>query len=371
MGEHSHLDALVALSEATGNVLDAVGPLGVVEDLVEELAWLLVVGVGVLVCVSTDLAVEFLAVRGIGLVLNWASEGVWLVVNGTAATTVGNHPSITLVVWASEGLGSVWAVNGDVMVVGLEAVSMGIRVVDKSALEHLIVGGLDTWDEVAWGEGDLLSLGMEVVWVPVEGQLTDLLERVVGVRPDLGDVVDIESVFSGVSDRHDLDEPGPGWEVSVLDVVEEVHGGEVLGPHAHLSGLLVGEVLDALVGLEVVLDEVGLTLGVHPFEGVGSVSIHVSVSVWGSTVGHEDSDLVEGFRGVGPEVPCHLWGLDTGLWVSLLGVDEVWEFDWILDEEDWGIVSDHVVISFLGVEFDCESSWISVAVVSATLSSNG
>ena len=34
--EHSHLDGLVALSETTGDVLDAVGPLSVVEDLVEE-----------------------------------------------------------------------------------------------------------------------------------------------------------------------------------------------------------------------------------------------------------------------------------------------------------------------------------------------
>lgn len=370
MWDHSHLDTLVALSEATGDVLDAVGPLSVVEDLVEELCWLLVVGVGVLVWVSSDLAAKFLAVFSVGLVLNWATKGVWLVVDGAASTTGGHHDAITLAVWASESLGSVWAVDGDVLVVRLETVSMGIGVVDKSALEHLVVAGLDTWDEVAWGEGNLLSLGMVVVWVPVEGHLSDLLERVVGVWPDLGDVVDIESIFGGISHRHDLDEPGPGWEVSVLDVVEEVHGGEILGLHAHLSGLLASEVLDALVSLEMVLDEVGLSCGVHPLEGVGSVSVHMSVAVWGSTVGHEDSDLVEGFGRVRPEVPCHLWGLDTGLWVSLLGVDEVWEFDWILNEEDWGIVSDHVVISFFGVEFERESSWISVAVVSATLSSN-
>ena len=52
-------------------------------------------------------------------------------------------------------------------------------------------------------------------------------------------------------------------------------------------------------------------------------------------------------------------------------MDEVWELDWILDEEDWSIVSNHVVIAFFGVEFDGESSWISVAVISTTFSSHG
>ena len=53
--------------------------------------------------------------------------------------------------------------------------------------------------------------------------------------------------------------------------------------------------------------------------------------------------------------------------MSLLGVNEVWELDRILDEEDWGIVTDHIVVSFLRVELDGESSWISVAVVSTAL----
>jgi hypothetical protein len=38
------------------------------------------------------------------------------------------------------------------VVVGAEAMSVGIRVVDESALEHLAVGCLDAWDKVGWGE---------------------------------------------------------------------------------------------------------------------------------------------------------------------------------------------------------------------------
>ena len=56
--------------------------------------------------------------------------------------------------------------------------------------------------------------------------------------------------------------------------------------------------------------------------------------------------------------------------MSLLGMDKVWELDWILDEENWSIVSHHVVVSFLSVELDSETSGISVAVVRTTFSSH-
>ena len=72
----------------------------------------------------------------------------------------------------------------------------------------------------------------------------------------------------------------------------------------------------------------------------------------------------------GPEVPSHVGVLNSGLWVSLLAMDEVWELHWVLDEEDWSIVSDHVVVSFFSVEFDGEATWVSVAIISTTLSSN-
>ena len=103
---------------------------------------------------------------------------------------------------------------------------------------------------------------------------------------------------------------------------------------------------------------------------MGTVSVHVSVSIRSSTIRHEDGNLMEGLWRIGPEIPGHLCGLNTGLWVSLLAVDEIWEFDWIFYEENWSVVSNDIVVSFLSVELDCKASWISLAVVSTTLSSN-
>jgi hypothetical protein len=57
--------------------------------------------------------------------------------------------------------------------------------------------------------------------------------------------------------------------------------------------------------------------------------------------------------------------------MSLLAMEEVWELHGVLDEEDWGVVANHVVVSFFGVELDGESTRISVAIVGSTLSSNG
>lgn len=52
-------------------------------------------------------------------------------------------------------------------------------------------------------------------------------------------------------------------------------------------------------------------------------------------------------------------------------MDEVWELNRILDEENGGVVSNHVIVALLGVELDRESSWVTVTVVGTALASNG
>ena len=117
-----------------------------------------------------------------------------------------------------------------------------------------------------------------------------------------------------------------------------------------------------------VLDEESFTLRIDPLECMGTVSVHVSVAIWSSTVRHENGDLMEGLRGVGPEVPGHLCRLNSSLRVSLLAMDEIWEFDRIVDEENRSVVSDQVVIPFFSVELDRKASGVSLAIVGTTLS---
>lgn len=112
------------------------------------------------------------------------------------------------------------------------------------------------------------------------------------------------------------------------------------------------------------------SLCVNPFESMGTVAIHVAVTLGGSTVAHKNCDLVEGFWRVRPEVPCHVWVLRVVSGVSLLGVDKVWKLHGFFNEKHGGIVSNHIVVAFFSVMLKSKATWITITVVSATLSSN-
>ena len=164
-----------------------------------------------------------------------------------------------------------------------------------------------------------------------------------------------------------MDVPGPRWELALGNRVVEVRGGEVLVLDCHFILLSGSEVLDALIGFEMIFDKVDLALGVDPLECVRAVSVHVSVAVRSASIREEDGHLVHGLGGVLPEIKDHVWICQVGGWVSLLAVDKVREFNRIIDEEHWGVVTDHIIVALLGVELDGESSWISLSVRGASL----
>jgi hypothetical protein len=49
-------------------------------------------------------------------------------------------------------------------------------------------------------------------------------------------------------------------------------------------------------------------------------------------------------------------------------MDEVWELNGIIEEEDWSVIAHHIVVTLLSVELNSESSGISDTVVRTTLS---
>ena len=79
---------------------------------------------------------------------------------------------------------------------------------------------------------------------------------------------------------------------------------------------------------------------------------------------------MHGLWSVLPEIEDHVWIGQVGGWVSLLGMEEIWELNWIIDEENRGVVSNHIVVTFFGVMLDSESSWISDGISSSSFSSN-
>ena len=211
---------------------------------------------------------------------------------------------------------------------------------------------------------------MEVFGVAVEHKFADGDKGVVSVGPDFCDVVDVKLVSISVSNWHNLYEPVPGCGTAIKKSIVQIYSCEIFFLLAHLSSFSVSKVLDALSSLEVVLNQMSLTFGVDPLEGVRAVSVHVAIPIRGASVREQDHNLVLGLRSVSPEIKGHVGVLNASLWVTLLGVDEVRELNGVLDEEDGCVITDHVVVAFFGVEFYRKSSWITVAVVRTALTCN-
>lgn len=56
--------------------------------------------------------------------------------------------------------------------------------------------------------------------------------------------------------------------------------------------------------------------------------------------------------------------------MSFLRMDKVNELDWVPNEEYWCVVSNHIVVSFLSIELNSETTGITITIVCSTLSSN-
>ncbi len=136
---------------------------------------------------------------------------------------------------------------------------------------------------------------------------------------------------------------------------------------ADRGGLGVGEVLDPLVGLEVIFDPEGFAPGVDPLEGVRAEAVHVAIAGGNAAIAEQHGELVRGLRRMGEEIPGVLGLLHVGEGIALLRMDEVGEFQRIADEEDRRVVADQIVIALLRIEFEGEAARIAHHVGRAAL----
>ena len=104
-------------------------------------------------------------------------------------------------------------------------------------------------------------------------------QRIVFVRPDLGEVKRVDFVTRGFGLRHDLDADFPLGEVARGNGVSEIALGEVRVFAHHFDGVFAVKVLDALHGLEVPFAIDHFVLRIDQAEGVAGESIHVAMAV--------------------------------------------------------------------------------------------
>ena len=136
---------------------------------------------------------------------------------------------------------------------------MRVGVGEPAGQQHLVRAQTGAGHDVVRLERRLLDLRVVVDDVAVQRHRADVDQRVVGVRPHLGQVERVEPVGLGVLERHDLHLQRPGREVARLDRVVQIPLVIVAVLTGDPIGVLLGQEVDALVGLEVVLHPEQLT----------------------------------------------------------------------------------------------------------------
>lgn len=197
-----------------------------------------------------------------------------------AVVAVDVHGSITL-----EGVESLERrIDGDLLVVDTQTVAVGIGVGEQARLQDGVGGRLNTWNQVRRRESNLLNLGEVVLDVSVQGELAEWSQRHVLLGPDLGQIEDVPAELLSLLRGQDLDVDSPARVLALLNGLEKILGVPVRVLGSHLAGLLVGEGLVALVGLEVDLGVDEGTIRLGPLVSVTRVAIHVPVGVGSATV---------------------------------------------------------------------------------------
>ena len=191
-------------------------------------------------------------------------------------------------------------------------------------------------------ECGLLYFREIVVGIAVELHHADLDQRIVGLRPYLGQVERIMLVGPGLRLGHHLDRQRRSRKIAALDRLEQIAPMALAIVGDDRRGFFVGEILDALLRAEVEFDPDALIGGVDHREGVAAEAMHVAEASRDATIGHDDGDLVQRLGQQRPEVPIVVGAPEAGARIALDRVVEVGEAQRIAEEEDRRVVADDV-----------------------------
>ncbi|MNI32842.1 hypothetical protein D3C73_867650 [compost metagenome] len=262
-------------------------------------------------------------------------------------------------------------VDRQLVEVGPDAVSLGVVIGEGPAQQHLVRRQADAGHRVPRREGRLLDLGEEVLRVAVQRHPPDRDQRIVLMRPGLGQVEGVDPIGRRLGIGHDLDRQIPRRMFAALNGVEQVAAVEVGVGARHGRRLGVREEGHALAGVEVILDPEFLARRVDPHIGVGAVAVHLAPGARQAPLTHQIGHLVSGLGVVGPEVPLHVVVAQAGVGQAFLAADEVRELHRIAHEENRGVVPDQVVVALGRVELQRKSAHVAPGVRTALFARHG
>ena len=292
---------------------------------------------------------------------------VRLVADGVAEVAVRAHHAVAMEL----GVRAPRLVDRDVVVVHAQAITLRVAVCEQAALQQLVGRQADARHEVRRRERGLLDLGEVVLRVAVQLELAHLDERELLVAPRLRDVERVLLVVLRRGLVHHLDGERPLRELAALDGVEQVALMALAVARDDLAGLFVGEVLDALLGLEVELHPHALVIFVDQAERVAAEAVHVTVAGGDAAVGHDDGHLMQRLGQARPEVPVALRRVHVGMRVALHHVVEIDELLGVAQEEHGRVVAHEVPVAIGRVELHGEAADVALGVGRAALACHG
>jgi hypothetical protein len=215
-------------------------------------------------------------------------------------------------------------------------------------------------------------LSGKIVFRPaVELHHADLDQRVLGLRPDLGQIERVVPVRLRLRFGHHLDEERPAREVAGFDRVEQVAAVAfaVFGDEG--LGLGVGEVLDALLRAEMEFYPHARIRRADHRKGVAAEQVHMAEAFRDAAIGHDDSHLVQGLGQQCPEVPVIIRTAQPGARITLDRVVEVGEAQRVAEEKHRRVVADEIPVAVLGVELQRSAADVALCIRRTALAGDG
>ncbi len=258
--------------------------------------------------------------------------------------------------------GTARLVHGNLVAVDSDAVQLRIGVRHQPSLQHLVRTRGDPRYERAWLERCLLNIGEIVFWIAIEFHHADFKERKLSVRPNLCEVKWIPTECMCLCIGHDLNTHTPLWKISRGDRLEQVALMTLSVFTDQFRRFFIGEILDALLGLEMKLAPDAFTRTIDERIGVAAIPIHIAKARRNAAVTKQNRHLVQTLWTLRPEVPLHVHVAHVGLGMSLLCVDEVLKLVRIANEKHWRVVAHKVPVALLGVKLHRESAHIALRI---------
>jgi len=190
--------------------------------------------------------------------------------------------------------------------------------------------------------------------------------------PYFGEVKGIEGESLSLFIRHELYTECPFGKITLCYGVEEVVSGAVWV--FAIQGICFGitEAAYALLTHKMELAPHALSRSVDEGIGVTAKTVHVPKIAGNSPLAHGDGHLMKAFRQARPEIPLGGIAAAACLRVSVQGVVEIGELEWVTNEENGGVVAHQIPVAFVCVKFQGETADIAVGIgVSALSRSRG